>query len=462
MIVYQKSEEVKNPYFQLAQLPTLQHSAQYEDANIKRAGVFNPKLMSAVMRSSIRSLALAQNEEHLIFSSDNNQIIKTLISIDKRCEEASYEFLVYPFHSSSINGMDICLRKQLVVTCGHDNTIRVWNYHTKSLEICEVYLDEPLSIAFHPSGLHIVCGFHDKIRLMNVFSRNLKTYLEIPIKGVREIKFSNGGHLFAIADNFNIKVFRFYTATCPEKYIFKEHLGRVKSVAWLDDDSGFVSAGQDGLCISWRLNPDNLEIINAERKSEDIIVTKSSVLYKVEARMSKFSDVAVKTESKNIFYTVSEDRHLKEIESGKEKIRFEVGVNYSQLVSMYGSKTFIASISETERPGSIQFLRNPWEKLCEIQAHSLGIEKIRLSYDNQTLLSIGKDGVLCVFDVKDKEPKIRKDGKEIPTIIPGDDILIQKSERDRFKDDISQLRKEINIKRATYEDKIKAQLYRAE
>jgi WD40 repeat protein len=108
--------------------------------------------------------------------------------------------------------MDICLKKHLIVTCGHDNTIRVWNSNSRTLEICESYIDEPLSVAFHPSGLHIVVGFVDKIRIMNVFSRNLKTYYEITIKNCREIKFSNGGHLFACVDNYNIKVFRFYTA----------------------------------------------------------------------------------------------------------------------------------------------------------------------------------------------------------------------------------------------------------
>ncbi len=85
---------------------------------------------------------------------------------------------------------------------------------------------------------------------------------------------------------------------------------------------------------------------------------------------------------------------------------------------------------------------------------------MKLSYDNQTLVSVGKDGVLCVFDIKDKEPKIRKDGKEIPMILPSDDILIPKSERDSFKDDLANLRKEINIKRSTYESKIVADLER--
>ena len=52
-------------------------------------------------------------------------------------------------------------------------------------------------MAFHPSGFHVIVGFTDKIRMMNIFSKGLKTFWDIPIKGCREIRFSNGGHLFA-------------------------------------------------------------------------------------------------------------------------------------------------------------------------------------------------------------------------------------------------------------------------
>ena len=69
--------------------------------------------------------------------------------------------------------------------------------------------------------------------------------------------------------------------------------------------------------------------------------------------MGKFVDTAVKNETKNIYYAVTEDRHIKEIENGREKVRFETGYNYSAIVSFYGSKTFAAGVSEEDKPGSI-------------------------------------------------------------------------------------------------------------
>ena len=83
----------------------------------------------------------------------------------------------------------------------------------------------------------------------------------------------------------------------------------------------------------------------------------------------------------------------------------------------------------------------------EIQAHSSGVERIRLTFSNTHLLSAGSDGSLCVFDVKDKEPKLRKDGKELPTITHSEDLLLTKVERDKFREDVDLLRKEILIKK---------------
>jgi len=42
---------------------------------------------------------------------------------------------------------------------------------------------------------------------------------------------------------------------------------------------------------------------------------------------------------------VTEDKQIREIENGKEKVRYEANVAYSQLISMFGSKTFFAGVS---------------------------------------------------------------------------------------------------------------------
>lgn len=54
--------------------------------------------------------------------------------------------------------------------------MRVWNYATKTLDICATVPEEALAVAFHPSGFHIVVALGDKIFMMNVLSKSLNPF----------------------------------------------------------------------------------------------------------------------------------------------------------------------------------------------------------------------------------------------------------------------------------------------
>lgn len=134
-----------------------------------------------------------------------------------------------------------------MVTCSKDKTIRVWNYNTKTMEICYSVTEEALAVAMHPSGFHIVVALVDKILMMNILSKSLNTFKSLQIKNCREVRFSNGGHLFAAAvGNNSIQVYNFYTGESPSYYLCKGHVQKVRSIDWNDDDMGFVSCGLDG------------------------------------------------------------------------------------------------------------------------------------------------------------------------------------------------------------------------
>lgn len=105
-----------------------------------------------------------------------------------------------PFHSDKITGLDVCIRKSLVATCSMDKTVRIWNYVDNTLENSKEFEEEAFAVAFHPSGFHIIVAFAEKIRLMNIFENDLVSFKELSVKNCREIKFSNGGHLFAITN----------------------------------------------------------------------------------------------------------------------------------------------------------------------------------------------------------------------------------------------------------------------
>ena len=145
----------------------------------------------------------------------------------------------------------------MIATCSTDKTIKIWNYANKSLEISNLLTEEALAVAFHPSGFHIVVAIQDKILFMNILSKALQQFKSIPVKGCREIKFSNGGHLFAAAHGNNASfVYNFYTYngdTPPPQFQCKGHIQKVRSIDWFDDDTGFVSASQGGDVYFWDL-----------------------------------------------------------------------------------------------------------------------------------------------------------------------------------------------------------------
>ena len=48
----------------------------------------------------------------------------------------------------------------------------------------------------------------------------------------------------------------------------------------------------------------------------------------------------------------------------------------------------------------------------EVQAHSKGVEKLRLSHDCLNLFSVGMDGLICIFEVRDRDPRNQNKVKE--------------------------------------------------
>ena len=74
--------------------------------------------MRAVNESRIKFMDLNKLEDCLIFSTENNQLFKMKVNLERPTEGAEYEYLVYPFHFRKIEGMDVCVKKNLIATCG--------------------------------------------------------------------------------------------------------------------------------------------------------------------------------------------------------------------------------------------------------------------------------------------------------------------------------------------------------
>jgi cilia- and flagella-associated protein 57 len=79
----------------------------------------------------------------------------------------------------------------------------------------------------------------------------LQVYREFPIKACREVRFSHGGHLFAIANGTLVQVYN--THTCEPIGTARGHSGKVAALSWSHDDVCVVSAGRDGAIYEWQV-----------------------------------------------------------------------------------------------------------------------------------------------------------------------------------------------------------------
>ena len=116
----------------------------------------------------------------------------------------------------------------------------------------------------------------------------------------------------------------------------------------------------------------------------------------------------------------------------------------------HNGKALFCSTGEPNKPGSIVIYKIAedqargtlkMDRISEVQAHSLPIERMRVSFDNKNLFTCGKDGCLMVHDVKDRDPKGKTNEREgLPT---SDEILTEKTEVDGYAQEKEQLENDL-------------------
>ena len=110
------------------------------------------------------------------------------------------ELIFHSFHQSAIRGIDVAVQKPLFVSSGDDQTVRLWNYQSMVIEQMRAYLEPVYAISLHPSGHQMVVAFASKVSLMNILIDGFYVVKEFPIHAAHDVRFSHGGHLFAVVD----------------------------------------------------------------------------------------------------------------------------------------------------------------------------------------------------------------------------------------------------------------------
>eukprot|EP01035_Chromulina_nebulosa_P020040 gene20040-26020_t len=187
----------------------------------------------------------------------NNQLTIADNKPSNNSKNQHFEYLLTSFHApsltgdASITGIDVALWRPLVVTCGKDNSVRLWNPIDKKIELIKYYEEEPTSVSIHPCGLHMSIAFNDKVKLVSILSDDLSAYSEIPVRSCNYTKFSNGGQYLAIIAGPIIQIHDIYTSTLL--FTLRGHTNKIRSIVWMNFDTKLMSVGADGVTFFWNL-----------------------------------------------------------------------------------------------------------------------------------------------------------------------------------------------------------------
>lgn len=362
----------------------------------------NPKKFKvAGQTSKITNLAISPTEDFLACTLSNHQAFQLAFSNSEmlKVDEMKFDPLCTPFHGPGaggtchITGLDTCIRKPLIVTTGLDQTVRVWNYATHTQEVMKQFPEEAFSVAFHPSGLHVLVGFADKLRLMNLLMNDIRAFKEFPIKACRECRFSNGGAYFAAVNGTAILVYQTYT--CEAVTSFRGHNGKVRSLCWSADDRYLVSCGADGAVFRWDMRA------RAEKNQALIGECSLSCISGTDSCMQVVVVGEGIDRGEPPFHLVDLNDMSSVGSRPKQSIDTD-GVTYGHVVVGKGGKMLFGGTSDIGMLGSVRTFRGPLgesEEFLDYTVHGGAVTRMALSADATMLFTASEDGSICVFNV---------------------------------------------------------------
>ncbi|KAI9207648.1 WD40-repeat-containing domain protein, partial [Polychytrium aggregatum] len=277
----------------------------------------------------VLTLAISPSEDNIICTLENSQIYTLMVtSSEMKGDEAKFNLLAQPFHHGPIIGMDICIRKPLIVTCSSDKSIRVWNYLENTSELVKYFPEEAFSVAIHPNGLYILVGFGDKLKLMNLLIDDIRPFREFTIRGCRECQFSTGGQYFAAAHGNAIQLYN--TWNFENIGNLKGHSGKVRTIAFTSDDSRIITASIDGTIFEWSLRDVyGFNGIGIKKESESTV------------KNCSYTSVVTSPDGRSA-YAVGSDKIIKEIMEGQLLKQVEVDIPLTQIAISHGGKVLFA------------------------------------------------------------------------------------------------------------------------
>ena len=391
----------------------------------------------ASKKCTIRAFALTQAEDVLAMATSTLQVLGLQFNVDwaKQTENPVFQSICQPFHAGPVIGLDTCVRKPLVATSSTDKTVRIWNTQDHTVEIIKHFPIEPGAISLHPSGLHIVVCFADKVRFMNLYGDNIQEFKSFNIRAVSEVKFSVGGQYFALVHTNIIHVYN--TATCDSTPVgqLRGHSQKVKCLQWCSTsqyhtDTRMVSCSLDGMAIDWNVKEMRKESDHSDKRYQyHAIASDHQNIWVVGAAASAQADAKWKVKLREIEVqnmhgdTISNDYEFPDI-------------FMNSLVLAPQHRLLFGGCTD----GSVKLMTFPLQGGIHdppVLAHAGAVQRMAISFDESMLFSVGNDGSFFIFDIKEDGRTSKHEASY------ADEILISRADLDEKNTLTSNLRQTI-------------------
>lgn len=320
-----------------------------------------------------------------------------------------------------INGLSTCISKPLVATCGKDRTVRVWNYLNSTVSIVKQFPTEPLCLSLHPTGLYVVVGFTDDLRFLNILGNNIREHKSFAVKNCSEVRFSNGGQYFAAVHGNIINVYNTYTLF-PVRSL-RGHGGKIKSIYWTDDDTRLVSTG---------LN--NGTIIEFDIRTEKRVMENTSRTCSFNAVISNGSSIIA----------AGNDNRIREYQdNGELQAEASTGEYSPGCLSMSMNSALFAAGMED---GSVRVYTSIEEPEDSHSIHEGLVNRLTFAYDDRLLISVGEDGIMAIFEVRERETgRLKRDIKF------SEEVLISHGDQEETVNQLNELKARLSELRSDNE-----------
>ncbi len=162
------------------------------------------------------------NDDKILSENNIQEEIKK--QIEKR-DKNSLKALLPSFHTDSVDALDLCINKPYFISGSKDKSLRIYDFKEKKLHLIKTYLNEEiLAVTFHPSGNYAIVSNEERLRPVHIFYDVIENMTQngIPSKKSKEVRFSNGGHLFSFEAGNRIEIWNFLTMQLHQslKFVF--------------------------------------------------------------------------------------------------------------------------------------------------------------------------------------------------------------------------------------------------